>query len=63
MKIDGFENVPVNDENALKKAVAQQPVSIAIDAGGLSFQLYREVKNSLYNTYICITVLAYAKDS
>lgn len=42
VKIDGFENVPENDENALKKAIAQQPVSIAIDAGGLSFQLYRE---------------------
>lgn len=44
VKIDGYENVPTNDENALLRAVANQPVSIAIDAGGLSFQFYSEVK-------------------
>ncbi|KAI3698519.1 hypothetical protein L2E82_42129 [Cichorium intybus] len=42
VKIDGFETVPANDENALLKAVANQPVSIAIDAGGLNFQFYSE---------------------
>ncbi|KAL7607704.1 vignain [Lactuca sativa] len=42
VKIDGFENVPKNDETALLKAVANQPVSIAIDAGGLNFQFYSE---------------------
>nr|XP_043607708.1 vignain-like [Erigeron canadensis] len=40
VKIDGYENVPDNDENALKKAAANQPISIAIDAGGLLFQFY-----------------------
>ncbi|XP_076889331.1 vignain-like [Bidens hawaiensis] len=40
VKIDGFENVPANDEGALFKAVANQPVSIAIDASGLNFQFY-----------------------
>jgi C1A family cysteine protease len=38
--IDGYEDVPVNDENELKKAVAIQPVSVAIEAGGREFQFY-----------------------
>lgn len=41
--IDGFEDVPDNDEKALKKAVASQPVSIAIEAGGNDFQHYKSV--------------------
>ncbi|KAL6559343.1 hypothetical protein OROGR_004460 [Orobanche gracilis] len=40
--IDGHENVPVNDEDALLKAAANQPVSVAIDAGGYGFQFYSE---------------------
>lgn len=44
VKIDGHENVPVNDEDALMKAVANQPVSIAMDAGGSDLQFYSEVK-------------------
>ncbi|KAH7568798.1 hypothetical protein ACOSP7_011852 [Xanthoceras sorbifolium] len=39
-KITGYENVPVNNEAALLKAVAKQPVSAAIDAGGFEFQFY-----------------------
>ncbi|KDP45578.1 hypothetical protein JCGZ_17185 [Jatropha curcas] len=39
-KITGYEDVPANDEAALLKAVAQQPVSVAIDAGGFQFQFY-----------------------
>lgn len=42
VKIDGHENVPENDENALMKAVANQPVSVAIDAGGSDLQFYKE---------------------
>ncbi|XP_020239565.1 cysteine proteinase RD21A [Cajanus cajan] len=38
--IDGYESVPAYDELALKKAVANQPVSVAIEAGGKEFQLY-----------------------
>jgi KDEL-tailed cysteine endopeptidase len=38
--IDSYEDVPENDEEALKKAVAGQPVSVAIEAGGRDFQLY-----------------------
>ncbi|GMH26093.1 hypothetical protein Nepgr_027936 [Nepenthes gracilis] len=40
--IDGYEMVPPNDENALMKAVANQPVSVAIDAGGSNMQFYSE---------------------
>ncbi|PON65019.1 Cysteine Protease [Parasponia andersonii] len=38
--IDDYEDVPVNDENALRKAVANQPVAVAIEGGGRAFQLY-----------------------
>lgn len=38
--IKSYEDVPANSEAGLLKAVANQPVSIAIDAGGYTFQLY-----------------------
>ncbi|KAK9117455.1 hypothetical protein Sjap_016402 [Stephania japonica] len=38
--IDGFEDVPANNDGALMKAVSHQPVSVAIEAGGLYFQFY-----------------------
>ncbi|EHA8587426.1 putative Oryzain alpha chain [Cocos nucifera] len=38
--IDSYEDVPINDEQSLQKAVANQPVSVAIEAGGRAFQLY-----------------------
>lgn len=41
--IDGYEDVPVNDEKALMKAVANQPISVAIEAGGRAFQFYESV--------------------
>ncbi|KAK9119979.1 hypothetical protein Scep_018072 [Stephania cephalantha] len=34
----GYEDVPANNEDALMKAVSHQPVSVAIEAGGLYFQ-------------------------
>lgn len=40
--IDGYEDVPANDEAALKKAVAAQPVAVAIEASGSHFQFYSE---------------------
>uniref|UniRef100_A0A2N9I7B2 Vignain n=1 Tax=Fagus sylvatica TaxID=28930 RepID=A0A2N9I7B2_FAGSY len=42
VQIDGHENVPQNDEHALMKSVAKQPVSVAIDAGSKDFQFYSE---------------------
>ncbi|KAG7599652.1 Cathepsin propeptide inhibitor domain (I29) [Arabidopsis suecica] len=38
--IDSYEDVPTYSEDSLKKAVAHQPVSVAIEAGGRAFQLY-----------------------
>ncbi|KAI3777639.1 hypothetical protein L1987_47440 [Smallanthus sonchifolius] len=42
VSIDGHEDVPKNNEQALMKAVAHQPVAVAIDAGGEDFQFYSE---------------------
>ncbi|KAK9066434.1 hypothetical protein SSX86_013756 [Deinandra increscens subsp. villosa] len=42
VSIDGHEDVPKNNEKALMKAVAHQPVAVAIDAGGADFQFYSE---------------------
>lgn len=41
VKIDGYENVPKDNEKALQKAVAHQPVSVAIEGSGRAFQLYQ----------------------
>ncbi|GKC21817.1 cysteine proteinase COT44-like protein [Tanacetum coccineum] len=41
VSIDGYEDVQPNNENALKKAVAHQPVSVGIEASGRAFQLYQ----------------------
>ncbi|KAL6841022.1 hypothetical protein ACP4OV_028991 [Aristida adscensionis] len=38
--IKGYEDVPANDEAALMKAVANQPVSVAVDGGDMTFQFY-----------------------
>ncbi|KAK2984203.1 hypothetical protein RJ640_017316 [Escallonia rubra] len=39
-KITGYEKVTANSEKALLKAVANQPVSVSIDASGYAFQFY-----------------------
>ncbi|PIA27430.1 hypothetical protein AQUCO_07800047v1 [Aquilegia coerulea] len=39
-KINGFEDVTANSESALLNAVANQPISVAIDASGSAFQFY-----------------------
>ncbi|KAL5717780.1 hypothetical protein ACHQM5_010746 [Ranunculus cassubicifolius] len=38
--IDGYEDVPANNNDDLIKAVSNQPVSVAIEAGGIYFQFY-----------------------
>lgn len=43
VSIDGHEDVPVNDEGALLNAVANQPVSVGIDAGSRDMQFYSQV--------------------
>jgi hypothetical protein len=37
VSIDGFEDVPKSDEHALRQAVSQQPISVAICASELQF--------------------------
>jgi xylem cysteine proteinase len=39
--ISGYEDVPRNNEQALLKALAHQPLSVAIEASGRNFQFYR----------------------
>jgi len=41
--ISGYEDVPQNSEGDLLKALAHQPVSIAIEASGKDFQFYSGV--------------------
>ncbi|KAJ4962154.1 hypothetical protein NE237_022093 [Protea cynaroides] len=38
--ISGYEDVPENDEESLLKALAHQPLSVAIEASGRDFQFY-----------------------
>ncbi|KAF3338946.1 oryzain alpha chain [Carex littledalei] len=38
--IDDYEDVPINSEASLQKAVANQPIAVAIEGGGRAFQLY-----------------------
>ncbi|KAJ4959829.1 hypothetical protein NE237_019739 [Protea cynaroides] len=40
VKINGHHDVPAYNEKALMKAVANQPVSVAIEASGYGFQFY-----------------------
>lgn len=39
--ITGYEDVPANDETSLLKAVANQPVSVAVDGGDSHFRFYK----------------------
>lgn len=38
--IKGYEQVPANNEAALMKVVANQPVSVVVDGGDYTFQFY-----------------------
>jgi len=48
--VTGFTDVPEADEDALKSAVAQQPVSVAIEADKQAFQLY---KSGVFTDTLC----------
>lgn len=53
--IDGYQDVPPSDEEALLKAVANQPVSVAIEADQRSFQLYAGgVFHDKVRLYFCV---------
>lgn len=52
--IDGYTDVPPNDEKQLLKAVASQPVSVGICGSGRAFQLYSKVGILLKNYYILV---------
>ncbi|CAN4095357.1 unnamed protein product [Withania somnifera] len=41
VKIDSYEDVPEDNEKALQKALANQPVSVAVEGGGRDFQHYK----------------------
>lgn len=43
VSIDGYEDVPVNNEAALQKAAANQPITVAIEGSSRDFQFYTSV--------------------
>lgn len=53
-KITNFVDVPANNADALKAAIAQQPVAVAIEADTFTFQLY---KGGVINDASCGTNL------
>uniref|UniRef100_A0A6C0BSP6 Peptidase C1A papain C-terminal domain-containing protein n=1 Tax=viral metagenome TaxID=1070528 RepID=A0A6C0BSP6_9ZZZZ len=54
VKINNYTDIVNNDEKVLKRAVYQQPVSVAIQANKRSFQLYR---SGIYSDLDCGTQL------
>lgn len=50
--IGGYRDVPDNDEQSLLKALAHQPLSVAIDASGRDFQFYSGVSSQSHTNYI-----------
>lgn len=48
--IDGFRDIRTNDESDLQKHVAEQPVSVAIEADHVNFQLY---SHGVFNDVRC----------
>ncbi|KAK9152998.1 hypothetical protein Sjap_000478 [Stephania japonica] len=56
VQITGYEDVPANNEAALLNAVANQPVSVALDGSGRQFQFY---SSGVFTGY-CGTQLTHA---
>lgn len=48
--ISGYKDVPENNEASLIKALAHQPLSVAIEASGRDFQFYSGV-SKIWNSY------------
>ncbi|KAL8461158.1 hypothetical protein ACS0TY_032584 [Phlomoides rotata] len=64
-KISGYEKIPPRDEMAMQAAVANQPVSVGIDARGYSFQLYSSGVFTGYcgtNLNHAVTIVGYGKE-
>ncbi|XP_039137325.1 senescence-specific cysteine protease SAG39-like [Dioscorea cayenensis subsp. rotundata] len=65
-QINGYEEVPANNEAALLMAVANQPVSVTIDASGSAFRFYSNgVFNGPCGTELdhAVTAVGYGQDS
>lgn len=59
VSIDGYKYVPTEDEKSLQEAVANQPVTVAIDAASDHFKLYRSVsdrRQTLCYFHACIHI-------
>lgn len=52
MAIDGYVDVPANNEIMLLQAVAKQPVSVGISGGERAFQLYSKVGVKLPSAHL-----------
>ena len=61
VSIDGYERVPKYDERSLQKAVANQPVSVAIESAGSDFQHYASVSDFILS--LLLKVISVIKSS
>lgn len=66
VKINGYEDVPRNNENALKNAVANQVVSAGISTGSIDFQLYKSgIYSGKYGTALDhgVSIVGYGSEN
>lgn len=54
--ISGYQDVPENHEESLLKALAHQPLSVAIEASGRDFQFYGGVSPWSASATVCIFI-------
>ena len=57
--ISGYHDVPQNSEESLLKALANQPLSVAIEASGRHFQFYSGVGQHFYYTQTLAMYLSF----
>lgn len=62
MTISGYKDVPENNEASLIKALAHQPVSVAIEASGRDFQFYSGV-SKIWNLWIVLVLLLFGPNA
>ncbi|XP_074581065.1 zingipain-2-like [Curcuma longa] len=66
VSIDSYQNVPSNDEKSLQKAVANQPVSVTVDAGGDDFKYYQSgifTGSCNISTSHAVTIVGYGTEN